>query len=77
MPRKVSRIDLEITDIRVERLQDIRNEGAIAEGIYYVHKNRGCQNISFFRKLWDSINAKRGYPWKDNPWVWVVEFKRI
>ena len=34
-------------------------------------------NFKFFRNLWDSINKKRGYGWDKNPWVWVVEFKRI
>ncbi len=100
MPREVSRILLEITDIRVERVQEISKKDAIAEGIefrdgittsgkkysfprYYTeeedYKNIAvCTNpIDSYRTLWDSINDKRGFGWGVNPWVWVVEFKRI
>lgn len=76
MPRWASRINLEITNIRVERLQDITETEAIAEGV-----SGGGSHPDFwvgaFADLWDSINAKRGYGWDANPWVWVVEFKRI
>lgn len=85
MPRWASRIDLEITAVRVERLQDISEEDALAEGIegmrgqwksytdqvVVCHKPRAS-----FRSLWDSINAKGGYGWDANPWVFVYEFKR-
>lgn len=70
MPRWASRIDLEIIDVRVERVQEITYEDIIAEGM----KPR-TKPISNFRKLWDSLNAKRGYGWGKNPWVWVIEFK--
>lgn len=79
MPRWVSRINLEVTGVRVERVQDISENDAKAEGVTldevgsaidtYPHK-------SAFNYLWDKINAKRGYSWDSNPWVWVVEFKR-
>ena len=73
MPRWASRILLEITNVRVERLQDISEEDAMAEGIGYW----GCDTVEVFQDLWDFINAKRGYPWENNDWVWVIEFKRI
>lgn len=75
MPRWVSRVLLEITNVRVERLQDISNDDALAEGI-----NRPIDArypVDEFRALWDSINAARGFGWDVNPWVWVVEFRRI
>jgi hypothetical protein len=68
MPRWASRITLEITGIRVERLQDIREEGASAEGVDW-----GTRRVFAFRDLWDSIYGN----WDANPWVWVVEFRRV
>lgn len=76
MPREYSRISLEITNVRVERLQDISDADAQAEGV-----DRGTEPIVSaryaFGQLWNSINAKRGYDWDSNPWVWVVEFRRV
>lgn len=76
MYKSLARIWLGITNIRVERLQQINAQGLWAEGMEF-----GCAAVSQgylqFEKLWDSLNAKRGYPWKKNPWVWVIEFKRI
>lgn len=73
MPRKYARIFLEVTNIRVERVQDITNDDAKAEGIIRPDE----LYIAQFPALWNSINDKRGFGWSVNPWVWVVEFKRI
>ncbi len=81
MPREAARIFLEVTDVRVERLQDISEEDAIAEGVkpdcpignIAIHQrapHRYC-----FSHLWESIH---GYDsWEANPFVWVISFKRI
>lgn len=86
MPRWASRILLDVAAVRVERVQDISEADAKAEGIeahdddgvtYYGPLNWGhADPKQAFRSLWDSINAKRGYSWESNPWVWVVEFRR-
>jgi len=74
MPRWASRITLEITDVRVERLQDISNEDAVAEGIGTPCDMRYAA-LDAFKPLWESINGHDS--WEANPWVWVIEFKRI
>ena len=84
MPRWASRITLEIVSVRVERLQDMHHKTNefLAEGIMlspselFPDVNTADKLEREFIKLWDSINAKRA-PWSSNPWVWVVEFKRI
>jgi hypothetical protein len=68
MPRWASRITLEVVDVRVQRLQDINQRDAMAEGTNGKHS---------YATLWDSLNAKRGFGWGTNPWVWVIEFKRV
>lgn len=73
MPRWASRITLLITNIRVERLQDITHKGALAEGISYDVSKAGGSPLERYHKLWDSINGKK-FPWESNPWVWVIEF---
>ncbi|MFL1405413.1 hypothetical protein ACJO2E_08730 [Marinobacter sp. M1N3S26] len=76
MPRWASRITLEITDVRVERLQDISVADAKAEG-GPTHGHSGAE-ISYrrgFRHLWSQINGPDS--WDANPWVWVIEFRRI
>lgn len=88
MPRWASRITLEVTNIRVERLQDISELDALAEGVdgeRLVHGKLNGVEGDFvegscregYKALWNSINTKRGYGWEADPWVWVVEFKRI
>lgn len=80
MPRWASRILLEITDVCVERLQDISEQQALAEGV------RSCEHeldphgndyspYELFSALWVSINGHDS--WHANPWVWVVEFKQV
>lgn len=76
MPRWASRILLEITDVRVERLQDITDEQAKAEGADCpVADHLEAAWRVQFQRLWESINGPEA--WAINPWVWVVEFKRI
>ena len=102
MPRWASRITLELTGVRVERVQDISEEDAVAEGIVrealppdpdnfhppgaygFVSGLRPFPEgsihpspVDAFCELWDSINAKRGHSWESNPWVWILEFRRV
>ncbi|CAB3730338.1 ASCH domain-containing protein [Paraburkholderia rhynchosiae] len=111
MPRDCSRITLEITGVRVERLQDISEQDALAEGVESPDAERDEHDWSIcpqcggtrlydaigpnlgvmpdtdcrkcdthakrYRNSWDSLNAARGYGWDTNPWVWIVEFKRV
>lgn len=81
MPRWASRITLEVTRVRVERVQAISCADAIAEGIRPTANSLTIDGDTpdprhEFADLWDSINAKRGYTWSSNPWVWVVDFVR-
>ncbi len=80
MPRWASRILLEITAVRVERLQDITEEQALAEGVMSAERDidpdgNGYSPCELFGGLWTMINGMES--WRANPWVWVVEFKRI
>lgn len=73
MPRKYSRITLEIEAVRADRLQSITDADAIAEGCCGVSSTQfGVPN---FRYVWESINGHES--WKANPWVWVVTFKEV
>lgn len=73
MPRWASRILLEVTDVRVERLNAISEADATADG-GYSPITRDCK-VPKFRELWQSINGPDS--WALNPWVWVVSFKRV
>ena len=75
MPRWASRITLNVTGVRVERLQDISAPDAQAEGLNVPWKHTP---ILDFQHLWDYINGKRpGCSWANNPWVWAVQFERV
>lgn len=85
MPRWASRINLLIKDIRVERLQDISEGDAKAEGVSPIgvpivnpenghHLGDEPSYKYGFMELWDKINGKK-YPWESNPWLWVIEFE--
>lgn len=76
MPRWASRITLEIVDVRIERLQEIKHGDIIAELGANNYANLDTGHRDNFIELWDSINGKK-HPWSNNPWVWVVEFKKI
>jgi hypothetical protein len=82
MPRWASRITLEITNVRVQRLQDIEPDDAQAEGIIYedehphdVRRIERCPLVDGYMRLWDRINGDGS--WDANPWVWALTFKRI
>lgn len=93
MPRWASRINLEITDVRVERLNDISEQDAVAEGLHVGCKDGHLTKYGFknwpwqswqkdprqaFRYLWGSVQTNPDDTgWNGNPWVWVIEFKRI
>ncbi len=81
MPRWASRITLEITGVRLERLQDISEADAIAEGCMagdfeYHHNAEGTETAKqSYECLWEQINGPSS--WERNPWVWVIEFKKV
>ncbi|WLP19672.1 hypothetical protein Q8726_14625 [Raoultella ornithinolytica] len=88
MPKAASRILLEITDVRVERLNAISEEDATAEGVppagsllpdypgtFLTPKGDFATAKVAFQRLWESIYGEES--WKANPWVWVIEFKRV
>lgn len=74
MPRWASRLLLEVEEVAVERVQEIDEGGAAAEGVV---GNRHRVPVDAFRDGWDALNAKRGYSWEANPWVWVVRFRAL
>jgi len=82
MPRWACRILLEVTDVRVERLQDITYEQAAAEGIQRDHRmwfatDEGGKAFQHPEHAFAELWRKTGGDWHANPWVWVVEFKRM
>jgi len=76
MHRWASRITLKVTDVRVERLQDISDEDSLAEGVYPTSTGLypGSPRAAY-QKIWKQINGTAS--WDANPWVWVVEFRRL
>jgi len=91
MPRWASRITIEIESVRVERVQEITQADARAEGVEsedFLNRLEHATCVapegailpsprSEFKNLWDSINARRGFGWDVNPWVWVITFRRV
>ena len=90
MPKEAARIFFKVTNVRCEKLQDISNEDAIAEGCSVYgpfgeykgapHPATGMHRAyrnpkDAFRSIWEFINGKDS--WKNNPWVWVYEYERI
>lgn len=75
MPRIASRILLEIESVRVERLNDISRGDAMAEGCPFPNMASGPDPRKWYSGLWDEINGAGS--WAANPWVWVVEFRRV
>lgn len=84
MPRWASRITLEITDVRLEQLQDISEADAVAEGCKPIRPEivqdgliarPGRSAVEEFRLVWEQIHG--GGSWEKNPWVWVIEFKKL
>ena len=74
MSRRDSRITLEITEVRVGRVQEINPSDILAEG----YDPFGILSGAFwFKELWDSLNAKRGFGWSSNCFVWVLSFKEV
>lgn len=85
MPRWASRLTLPVTDVRVQRLQEISEEDALAEGITQHGRFFGVADadwdhastvsaVDAYATLWDSLNADRGYGWDTNPWIVAVSF---
>lgn len=93
MPKKFARIWLEITGIRVERVQNISEEDAQAEGCSpFCRPNRDSVEAlmaaamkpekwtpykAIFARVWEKLNAKRGHSWDKNSWVWVISFRKV
>lgn len=84
MPRWACRILLEITEVRGQRLQDISEEDALAEGVSVKVDAAIAAQVAKdtparmeFWHLWESINSKRGFGWDSNPWVWCLAFKKL
>lgn len=93
MPREAARIFLRVTDVRVERVQELSVDDCIEEGVEvewseslpkpsymslaYAERRVKPAFQTAYRELWDSLNAKRGYSWTANPWVWVYKFVRV
>ena len=90
MYKSLARLKPVVKSVRVERVQDISEANCIAEGIeestvhglpaFYLYDGRAhwtADPRESFQTIWDFINAKRGYGWDKNPWVWVIEFERL
>ena len=79
MPKWASRIKLKVLKVRCEPVQKISEEDAKAEGVSPENAECNCPGGAYrnaYCEFWDRLNAKRGYPWDSNPWVWVYEFEK-
>ena len=79
MPKEAARIWLKVTDVRVERLQEMWASDVSKEGIYFTKPTTADEMLMAFAKLWNSTIKKSDidrYGWGANPWVWVIEFER-
>lgn len=78
-------LSLRVVEVAVQQVQKISIEDCFAEGLPFPGSRilcAGCEPQTsdiriFYRMLWDSLNAKRGFSWESNPWVWVVKFERV
>lgn len=83
MPKKATKLWLEITAVRAEKVQEISETDVLAEGVPFNGVNWGwgdgfSRHDLAFRYLWDLLNAHRsGYSWANNPWIWCFEFRRL
>jgi len=81
MPRWASRLTLEVTGVRVERVQEITDDDAKVEGAPaaagYTYRDGSEVYRDSFRGRWNALNEHRGFGWDANPWVWVIEFRRL
>lgn len=81
MPRWACRLELEIEEVRVQRLHEISEEDAIAEGVDAVSGDDVRRQATWsrrqdFAQLWDRLNKKRGFGWDRDPFVWAITFRR-
>lgn len=79
MPKEAARIWIKVTNVRVERLQEMWASDVPKEGIYFNRPTTADEMLMAFAKLWNSTIKKSdldSYGWNANPWVWVIEFER-
>lgn len=85
MPKSRARIWLEVTAVKAQRLHDITADDAVAEGVYRARDGLWTWDgtylapdpVAAYAQAWDALNAKRGYPWERNWWVWVVTTRTL
>ena len=79
MPREAARLFLRAVSVRVERLKNTPEDDVVREGFcdeYYVKTDIVCPDFDRFKAAWNARNAKRGYGWDSNPWIWAIEFEK-
>jgi len=77
MPRWASRLTLEVVSVKVERINGITLVDCMAEGVPVKERDTLIRARPQYANIWDAMYAKTDYAWEHNPWVWVVEFRRI